>query len=204
MPEMDGLEATRTLRERERAAGQPDRQPIVAMTALVMQGDRDRCLAAGMDGYLTKPIRAEELDAVLNGYLALESRVLPASELSPSPLAASSPSVSTNELLERLGGDREFLAELLDLFRADYPIQIARARDAIAASDASALEHHAHALKGALINLAAKPASHIAAEIEAMSKQGETANATGKLASLEEEVTRVFDALEGLCLETVP
>jgi two-component system sensor histidine kinase/response regulator len=202
MPEMDGLQATQTLRERERTAEQQDRQPIVAMTALVMQGDRDRCLAAGMDGYLTKPIRAEELDAVLNSYMAIEGHAhsVPAT---PSP-SASSTSVSADELLGRLGGDREFLAELLDLFRADYPQQIARARDAIAAGDAFALEHHAHALKGALINLAAKPASQIAAEIEAMSKHGETANATSKLASLEEEVTRVLDALEGLCLEAVP
>jgi PAS domain S-box-containing protein len=204
MPEMDGLEAARTQREREQASGQPDRQPIIAMTALVMQGDRDRCLAAGMDGYLTKPIRAEELDAVLNSYLARESRVPPAPEPSPSTPAASNASVSANELLERLGGDREFLAELLEIFRADYPLQIAKAREAIAQGDASALEHHAHALKGALINLSAKPASHMAAAIEAMSKHGETAQAASKLASLEEEVTRVLDALEGLCLETVP
>jgi two-component system sensor histidine kinase/response regulator len=78
MPEMDGLEATQLLREKEGISGR--RQAIVAMTALVMKGDRERCMAAGMDGYLSKPIRPQELDEMLDGYLALVREEMPGAE----------------------------------------------------------------------------------------------------------------------------
>jgi two-component system sensor histidine kinase/response regulator len=70
MPEMDGLEATSALRENEKDRGDGIRLPVIALTAYAMIGDRERCLAAGMDGYLTKPIRPHELDALLEGYVA--------------------------------------------------------------------------------------------------------------------------------------
>jgi two-component system, sensor histidine kinase and response regulator len=68
MPEMDGFEATAIIRRREATTGK--HQPIIALTAHVMKGDEERCLAAGMDGYLAKPIRPQELDAILEKYLA--------------------------------------------------------------------------------------------------------------------------------------
>jgi two-component system, sensor histidine kinase and response regulator len=100
MPEMDGLEATRLLREKERSSGQ--HQAVVAMTALVMKGDRERCMAAGMDGYLSKPIRQQELDDVLDTYLALDRPNLFLSKPDDLPEA----SVCVEELLERIDGDR--------------------------------------------------------------------------------------------------
>jgi len=199
MPEMDGLEAVRRLRKRETFSSSGEHQPVVAMTALVMKGDRDRCIEAGMDGYLSKPIRAQELDAVLDSYAAAGDREQPAPEVA----APSGVCVSTDELLERLDGDRAFLSELLDLFRADYPAQLSKAREAAARGDAAALEQYAHTLKGALINLAAPAASGLAAEIEAMGKNGDSAMGAIKLASLEAEVVRVVHAIEGLCVETV-
>src|SRR6202034_1775275 len=96
-------------------------QLVFAMTALVRKNDREPCLAAGMDGYLSKPIRPQELDEVL------ESRIVQQSSSSriedPVP-SHSQPAVDVDELLERLDGDRVFLAELTELFRADYPRQI--------------------------------------------------------------------------------
>jgi two-component system, sensor histidine kinase and response regulator len=74
MPEMDGIEATLALREREKRTG--IRQAVVAMTAHAMKGDRERCLAAGMDGYLSKPIRPQELDELLQSYVAAEPRIV--------------------------------------------------------------------------------------------------------------------------------
>jgi PAS domain S-box-containing protein len=207
MPEMDGLEAVQRLRKRETVSAQGRHQPVVAMTALVMKGDRDRCIAAGMDGYLSKPIRAKELDEVLEGYLA-ESYMAADSGVHPAPApevaAPAGSCVSTNELLERIGGDRGFLAELLEIFRADYPELLRKAREASARGDAAALEHCAHTLTGALINLAAPTASSLAAEIEALGKSGESAMGGSKLTGLEDEVARVVHAIEGLCLETVP
>jgi len=80
MPEMDGLQATAALREREKERGDDIHQPVIALTAHVMKGDRERCLAAGMDGFLTKPIGPQQLDKVLEKYLALRRESTNASE----------------------------------------------------------------------------------------------------------------------------
>jgi len=197
MPEMDGLEATTALRQREQATG--EHQPVVAMTALAMKGDRERCIAAGMDGYLSKPIRPQELDEMLDSYLALEREERPA----PEGTAVVEDSVCAEELLERVDGDRSFLAELLELFRGDYPVQVRKAREAVVNDDATGVQQAAHALKGALKNLAAPAAADLAAELEAMGKSGDISLAAGKVMALEVEVARVVEALEALCMETV-
>lgn len=197
MPEMDGLEATHRLREKEKSTGQ--HQAVVAMTALVMKGDRERCMAAGMDGYLSKPIRPQELDEILDSYVAKERVDHPVEE--PSNLREAS--VCTEELLERIDGDRAFLSELLDLFRQDYPGQLQAAREAVSKGDAAALQRVGHALKGALGNLAAPIASRLAGELESMGRSGDIALAGTRVAELEEELPRVIAMLEALCLEVV-
>ena len=196
MPEMDGLEATRALRERELATG--SRQAIVAMTALAMKGDRERCMEAGMDGYLSKPIRPQELDEMLDGYVAMEREERPAPEAPP----IAGERVCVEELLERVDGDRSFIGELLELFRQDYPARIRAGREAVVLDDAAGVQKVAHALKGALKNLAAPKASAVAAELEAMGKSGDLARAAGKMMELEVEVKGVVEALEALCMET--
>ncbi len=195
MPEMDGLEATMLLREREKVSG--ERQLVFAMTALVMKGDRERCMEAGMDGYLSKPIRPQELDEVLDNYLARDREDFSAVEPSDSPEA----SVSTKELLERIDGDRALLSELVEIFRGDYPGQIRTAREAVARDDAATLQRVGHALKGATGNLAAPIASRIAGELESMGRTGDLALAGTRVTALEEELIRVVEVLEGLCLE---
>jgi two-component system, sensor histidine kinase and response regulator len=197
MPEMDGLEATQLLREKEGVSGR--RQAIVAMTALVMKGDRERCMAAGMDGYLSKPIRPQELDEMLDGYLALIREEIPGAEAGNVPDA----SVCKEELMERIDGDLTLLSELLVLFQGDYPLQIQNAREAVGKDDAAALQRVAHALQGALGNLAAPNASRLAGELLSMGKLGKAASAGTKVTELEEELIRVIEALEDLCLETV-
>jgi two-component system sensor histidine kinase/response regulator len=199
MPEMDGLEATQLLREREKETGK--HQPVVAMTALVMKGDRERCMAAGMDGYLSKPIRPQELDEVLDSYVTRE-RV----DFAEAPEAVAEPqeaAVCATELLERIDGDRVFLSELLALFRDDYPVQIRAAREAVKTGNAEALQRSGHALKGALANLAASASSRLAGQLESMGRAGDTQFAAGKLADMEKELERVIEELESLCVETV-
>jgi PAS domain S-box-containing protein len=197
MPDMDGLDATRLIREKETGTGQ--RQRIIAMTALVLKGDRERCLAAGMDGYLSKPIRTQELDEVLSRCTARDQANGPFFE----PAAPAGVSVSKNELLERIDGDLALLSELLDLFRTDYPAQIRAARHAIDNRDAAALESIGHTLKGALGNLAAPIASNLASIIESMGRSGDLTLAAAKVSELEAELIRVIEQLEGMCLETV-
>jgi HPt (histidine-containing phosphotransfer) domain-containing protein len=92
---------------------------------------------------------------------------------------------------------------LLVLFQGDYPLQIQNAREAVGKDDAAALQRVAHALQGALGNLAAPNASRLAGELLSMGKLGKAASAGTKVTELEEELIRVIEALEGLCLETV-
>ena len=196
MPGMDGIEATMAIREKERSTG--FHQPVIALTALVMKGDHERCTAAGMDGYLAKPIDMRKLDDVLAVYADRRSR-----DLGPAPVLDQSAAVlNTTELLQRVDGDRDFLSDLISTFREEYPGQIQDAQQAIARRDAAGVERVGHALKGALGNLAASGASKFAAEIETMGKLGNLSLAEAKLAETENEVQRVLKALDAL-LESV-
>ena len=197
MPEMDGLEATRLLRQKE--TPQERRQPVVAMTALVMKGDRERCMEAGMDGYLSKPIRALELDAMLDQYLSLER----ASHAHAIPAASHESSVIAAELLDRIEGDITLLAELLELFRKEYSGQIRTLRQAVENGDPATLQRVGHALKGALGNLSAPVASNLASQLETIGKAGETDGAEDILNALDPEIDRVVQELGALCLEAV-
>jgi CheY-like chemotaxis protein len=197
MPELGGIEATTMLREKEKLIG--GHQFIVAMTALVMKNDRERCLAAGMDDYLPKPIRPQELDEVLDVCMAKRSsapKEVSHTDVSDHPVNAS-------ELLERLDGDRVFLAELTDLFRADYPRQIRVIRAAIQQNDALGVKQASHALKGALSNLAATQAREMAAELERLGGSGNLAPAQIVLGDLEKEIARTVESLDALCQEAI-
>jgi two-component system sensor histidine kinase/response regulator len=167
---------------------------------LVMKNDRERCLAAGMDGYLSKPIRPQELDEVLESRIVQQSSASRAEAAGPSH---SLPAVNADELLDRLDGDRAFLAELTELFRADYPRQIGAIHEAIQSNDASGVKHASHALKGALSNLAATEAREMAAKLERLGLSGDLVSATGALDGLEKELVRTMESLDALCQETV-
>jgi two-component system sensor histidine kinase/response regulator len=192
MPEMDGFEATTILREREKSNGR--HQHVIAMTALAMNGDRERCMAVGMDGYLSKPLRPQELDEVLDSILA------PKEELSTSDAATavSNGSVDVTQLLDRIDDDRSLLAELIDIFRREYPENLQAAQRAIDARDPEELHRAGHTLKGALGNLAAGGASDLASELEALGRSGHVAGAQAILDKLVQELTRVMRALESL------
>jgi two-component system sensor histidine kinase/response regulator len=198
MPEMDGLEATRRHRVREQASGR--RQSIVAMTALAMKGDKERCLDAGMDGYLTKPIRPQELDAVLDQYSVV------AEPVGQPPAAtrqdANSP-LDMGDLMERIDGDMNFLAELSEIFRSEYPGQLSLLREAQASRDSLGVRRVSHSLKGALSNLSAPGAATLAASMEEMGKQEDLKGLAPVLDQLEAELHRVDATLQNLCPELV-
>jgi two-component system, sensor histidine kinase and response regulator len=196
MPEMDGLEATMAIREQEKVTGV--HQPIIAMTALAMKGDRERCLAAGTDGYLSKPISPEQLDEALDSYIHRrrdDVRLETSSNHSPEA------TVNAAELLQRIDGDRALLADLVEILRGEYPGQLRDARESIARGDAKGLERVGHALKGAFDNLSAKSASGFAAELESMGRSGNLALAGSKLMGLESEILQVIETLDDLSSE---
>jgi two-component system sensor histidine kinase/response regulator len=158
MLEMGGVEATRKIREREAGSGRRTR--IVAMTAHAMKGDRERYIASGMDGYLAKPVDQAEL------FAAVEWQPQPAAsgvEIMPLPAAP----VDFVEMHERLGDD-ELIAEVIEMFLADYPVRLAEIGVAVAARDGEAIRSACHALKGAAGNLAAGPVVQHASALETL------------------------------------
>jgi len=191
MPEMDGFEATLVLRDKER--GTANHQPVVAMTALAMNGDRERCIAAGMDGYLSKPIRPQELDEILEVYLALREQPSPLPEL-----IATNDSIDVSQLFDRIDDDRVLLGELVDLFRKDYPGSLSIAQAAIESQDGLGLQRVGHGLKGALGNLSAIKASSLASDLERMGKSNDLFRAQTTLDDLSMELRKAMRVLETL------
>ncbi len=144
MPVMDGLEATREIRKVEAAAGGGRRVPIVATTAHAMDGDRERCLAAGMDDYVTKPILEDELFGVLG-------RWLPLPEPKPVPMVREPANAVEAELevvKARFGDDPAFLTEIAELFLEDTPKDLVALDEAVRGKDAEKAVLLAHGLKG--------------------------------------------------------
>ncbi|HUL79995.1 MAG TPA: response regulator, partial [Vicinamibacteria bacterium] len=187
MPDLDGFETTAAIRERERATG--GHLPIVAVTAHAMKGDAERCLEAGMDAYLAKPLHARALAAAIAGVLG--------STPGPGP----SPSAGVLDgalLLERVGGDRRALSALVRIFRTDSKKQIESIRKAIREKDAVALRGAAHALKGAVANFAAPGATETAGRLQRMGEGGRLETAGEELARLEREIAAVLEALAPL------
>ena len=178
MPEMDGFQATAEIRRRE-ASGR--RTPIVAMTANAMRGDRERCLAAGMDEYLSKPVRIEELEAVLRRVLG---------PIDQARLARLS-------LLNRPGREHA-VADLIDAFLADTPPRLAALREAIARNDPVALAETTHALRGAADHFGAYEVTALCEQLERLARTQGIAGATELSEALEEAYDRVRPALEHL------
>jgi signal transduction histidine kinase/CheY-like chemotaxis protein len=181
MPEMGGFEATAAIRARESRTGGHLR--IVAMTAHAMIGDRERCLAAGMDDYLSKPINRERLFAIVEG-------ASPGGEGPPG-----NPSLDRESLLNRLGGDEELLQDVLRIFLEDAPAQISALEQAILARDAERIRVAAHALKGAAGNLSA-PALFDATR--AMEQFGASGDVQAAEAARERLLAEAVDVLENL------
>jgi CheY-like chemotaxis protein/HPt (histidine-containing phosphotransfer) domain-containing protein len=193
MPEMDGLETTAAIRSRERRTG--GHLPIVAVTAHAMKADVERCLAAGMDAHVAKPLQPRELAAAIATVLG----AAPAPPSSASEGAEAAPgAVDSARLLERVGGDRRALAALVRIFRTDSPRQLARIRTAIQEGDAAALRAAAHAMKGAVSNFAAPGATEAALRLQRTAEAGPLAGAGPALERLEREVEALLAALAAL------
>jgi two-component system, sensor histidine kinase and response regulator len=187
MPGMDGLQATATIRERERA-GAP-RTPIIALTAHAVKGDREMCLAAGMDDYLSKPIRSSELVRALEPYAR-------------EPAApAARPVDDVQTILARFDGDRNMLSAVAEVFLADGPLLLEEVRKAVADGDARALERSAHALKGAVANFVAGGPVEAAKRLETRGRSGQVEGAQGVLGELELELAELRQTLGSLTEE---
>lgn len=189
MPEMDGLEATAAIRAREEESG--DHLPIIAMTAHAMKGDRERFLAAGMDGYVAKPVRPRELYEVVEGVAAMAERDEAAP---PSPNTSGLP-YHWETALERVGGKEDMLRDLAEMFFEECPRLIQQIREHIASENGAELRRVAHTLKGSAHVFGAEGAAAAAFRLEEMGQAGVFAGAVEALALLEVQVGRLVPAL---------
>jgi PAS domain S-box-containing protein len=193
MPEMGGVEATRAIREQEKKTG--EHIPIVAMTAHMMKGDRESCLEAGMDAYVSKPIESRELLGTIEALLSPPgTAVLVTAAKKPKE---EGPGVFDKAaLLERVGGNRKLLGEMVRLFHADASKLLAAIGKAVADGDAPTVATTAHALKGTVANFSAGQAFELARKLEGMGRAGELAEAGKTFAALEAEIPRLSEALD--------
>jgi PAS domain S-box-containing protein len=199
MPEMDGFEATACIRAREAASGQHIR--IIALTAHAMKGDRERCLAAGMDGYVSKPIDEAQL---LRAIRQVARRVPAGAPGQEPPAEAAGPQVLDRPaLLQRVGGDRTLLRQVIELFLNGSTRYVATMREALAAGDTSRLCRAAHTLKGSAAGLGALGVMEAARRVEAAGPGDDLDLVAALLTALEEQLLLVRPKLHELAGELV-
>jgi len=197
MPEMDGFEATAVIRQKEEASGL--HLPIIAMTAHAMKGDGERCLAAGMDAYLSKPIDARHLLATIEALFGNMAKVE-----SPGEAEILARGIDRDEIIQRFGEDLELLDEVAGLLIKGLPASLVSLRDAIAGGDAVGLERAAHALKGAISQFTCKGPFETASRLERMGREQRMSDAEGALATLTDQCQRLSQALTGFRKVIVP
>jgi PAS domain S-box-containing protein len=188
MPEMDGLEATARLREKETSRG--GHVPVVAMTAHAMRGDRERCMSAGMDDYVTKPVRPKDLLQVLAKLLG--DPLAPTPDLPNSLMGSTGSVLALPELMERLDSDLTLMERLLSLFLQEVPKRAEVLRKALEELDVDAAAQAAHYIKGAAGNLSAQKVMAAAIAVEAAVKDEDFSLAAKHL----EEMLAALKAVE--------
>jgi len=194
MPEMGGIEATEEIRRREKSNG--GHIPIFAMTAHAMPGDRERCLDAGMDGYIPKPIDPKSFTHTLEAAVFPSSTVAAGERATTSAEEKTDGAIDEDKLLARFDGNRKLLQSLIKTFRQDCPKMMARIRGALSARDPRALAQAAHGLKGSVGNFGNSSAFETAREIEKTGREGKLDGTWELYATLEDDVARLLPALQ--------
>jgi CheY-like chemotaxis protein/HPt (histidine-containing phosphotransfer) domain-containing protein len=180
MPEMDGFTATAKIRENEKNTGAHG--PIIAMTANAMKGDREKCLAAGMDEYLSKPVSSKQVQELLDRMFGGEQESAPPSR----PLVW-----QRSAMLERMDEDENLLNEVLGIFLDDYPKSLAQLEAAVSGHKADVLERVAHSLKGELGYLAVPEVSELARRLQEMGRVRNFNGARELLTELERQLNQL-------------
>jgi len=200
MPAMDGLEATKEIRIQE---GDLRRTPIVALTANAMRGDRERCLKAGMDDYIPKPVSKDDFRRMLDKYcrhatanVGRKTDNRQKGNLEGNVNGKDREHFSISKALERFDGDSNLLKELIELFISEYPAMVAKIKDAIADNNAPALQDSAHKIKGSLANFEATRAVELALIIENRAKEQNFEQIDKDFSGFQEELDRVINEFE--------
>jgi len=185
MPEMDGIEATRQIRDPQSAISNHG-IPIIAMTAHAMRGDRERCLGAGMNDYVTKPVDPQALAEALDKWLPNENAECGEKNNHSSPI------FDRAGMMARLMDDEDLARTVAECFLEDIPRQIEALRGFLGPGDAQGAERQAHSIKGAAANVGGERLREVAFEMEKAGKTGALDVVKGRMAGLETQ----FDALK--------
>ncbi|MBI4763224.1 MAG: response regulator [Deltaproteobacteria bacterium] len=201
MPEMDGLEATREIRNPQSAVLN-HQIPIIAMTAHAMQGDREKCLQAGMNDYIAKPVSPQALADVLDKWLPKEPEVTarpaaarPGEAGSPSTQEPEAPIFDQAGLMARLMDDEDLARKVVGGFLGDVPRQIEILKNCLEAGDAARAERQAHSIKGASANVGGQALGAMAFELEKAGKTGNLEAVRARLPELERQFARLKEAM---------
>jgi two-component system sensor histidine kinase/response regulator len=204
MPEMDGYEATAVIRNLQSRV-RDHRIPVIAMTAHAMQGDREKCIAAGMDDYLTKPVRPKSLAEILDRWLSKarqDEDSLPArGDLPPITPGASEPEqgiFEESDLVERLMGDKELARVIIAGFLDDMEKQFKSLRDYVDSADQVAMSRQVHTIKGAAANIGAPLLREAAYNMEKAARAGEFESVRHMLPELEQRFAQLAEVLKRL------
>jgi two-component system, sensor histidine kinase and response regulator len=191
MPEMDGYAATAEIRRRERERGAATRRmPIIAMTANALQGDAEKCLAAGMDDYIPKPVTVPHLEAILNRWRAQAEPGPPEEAVDARTLAA---------LRDLQGeGQPDILAGLSAVYLRETPPRLAALHEAVAHADAGALRRAAHSLKGSSSHMGAVQMVRLCADLEEQARTADLTGAAETLRQMDAAFGRVHAHLQAL------
>ncbi len=191
MPKMDGFEATRAIRDHEAKAG--GHVPIVAMTAHAMEGDRERCLAAGMDDYIAKPIRSSQLFSTIASIVGVADDEESESE---SVRSEQTDVVDWPQVLKDMGGKQKLLLDLISVALRECPRLLDQVHKAVDRRDAVALKLNAHTLHGSIRHFGASKAGQLAIQLEEMADKADLSQAADVLPALRRETSRLVAALE--------
>jgi two-component system sensor histidine kinase/response regulator len=193
MPVMDGFAATAEIRKLERSNGR--RTPIVAMTAHAMQGDRERCIEAGMDEYLSKPIRAKQLVQIIDSLQSSQSPVASLVVEPPEYAAPSETMIDWNSAMEGVEGDRELFKNLIEVFRAESQHSLHALKTAAEANDLTTLRSLAHSLRGAMLAVGAIKTARFTESIELAAAHESTDLISARLRMLELQLNQISEEL---------
>jgi len=197
MPKMGGFEATQAIRTREQAGG--GHLPIVALTALAMTGDRDACMKAGMDGYVSKPINSAELFGTLERLFPSRGGAATLSKPALVPrLRPRTEVLDVAKLEQNMEGDKAMLRDIVEVYLRDLPQREKEMSDALALGDAPTLARAAHTMKGLLLTMAAAPAADVALRLEILARCGNLSEAEALVAELRNELSLLSPALREL------
>jgi len=191
MPKMDGFETTARIRRQEITTGR--HLPVIALTAHAMQGDREACLDAGMDGYVAKPLKVEELLAVIETVI---SPLPPAVTTGRAQVTPGATVVDREQLLTMVEGDTTLLMEIVELFLKEYPITIEKIANALHQKDTLQLSREAHALKGSIGHFGVCSAFETALGLEMLGKEAQLEAAGELFTALKAEMEELKRALE--------